>query len=114
MNIYNNFPDKAPNPFLTLPDLNITIEGISNLLANFNIHKKQALILLLHEYWKTFHAVAPILKIIFCSYFLTGVVTWDWRTANIIPIYKMGIVKFCKLQSHITYKLSVKIKYLRK
>ena len=35
----NDFPDKGPSPYLAMPDLNITTEGISNLLANLNIHK---------------------------------------------------------------------------
>ena len=31
------------------------------------------------------HALAPILKTIFCSSLLTGIVPRDWRTAKIIP-----------------------------
>ena len=41
---------------------------------------------------ETRYAVAPILRIIFCSSLLTGVnvVTHDWKNANVIPIYKTG------------------------
>ena len=87
----NDFPDKGPSPYLAMPDLNITTEGISNLLANLNIHKAAGPDFITARILKeTRHVTAPILRIIFCSFLLTGVVPFDWRTANIIPIYKNG------------------------
>jgi len=32
-------PDKSPNPHPSLSDINISIEGINNLLLNINPHK---------------------------------------------------------------------------
>ena len=87
----NEFPDKGPSPYSTLPDLHITTEGICNLLANLNVHKAAGPDFITARILKeTCHVVAPILKTIFCSSLLTGVVPCDWRSANVIPIYKNG------------------------
>ena len=90
----NEFPDKGPSPHPTLPDLLIITtctEGICNLLANLNVHKAAGPDSITTRILKeTCHAVAAILKTIFCSSLLIGVVPCGWRSANIIPIYKNG------------------------
>ena len=88
---FDEFPDKGPSPHPVLPDLNITSEGIFSLLANLNVHKAAGPDYITARVLKeTRYAIALILRIIFCSSLLTGVVPHDWKNANVIPIYKIG------------------------
>ena len=62
----NDFPDKGPSPYPAMPDLNITTEGISNLLANLNIHKAAGTDFITARILKeTRHVIASILRINF-------------------------------------------------
>ena len=89
---FDDFPaDKGPSPHSTVPDLTLSTEGICNLLAQLDVHKAVGPDFITARILKeTRHAIAPLLYTIFSSSLLTGVVPRDWRSANVIPIYKNG------------------------
>ena len=72
-----------------MESINITTPGIKTLLQNLNIHKASGpdriSTTLLKE---TAEVTAPILKLIFERSLNTGDVPYDWRIANVTPIYK--------------------------
>ena len=74
-----------------MENINITTPGIQSLLQNLNIHKvscpDRISTILLKE---TAEVTAPILKLIFERSLNTGDVPYDWRIANVTPIYKKG------------------------
>ena len=84
-------PDKGPSPHPQMENINITTPGIQTLLQNLNIHKASGpdriSTILLKE---TAEVTAPILKLIFERSLNTGDVPYDWRIANVTPIYKKG------------------------
>ena len=71
--------------------INITTSGILTLLQNLNIHKASGpdriSTTLLKE---TTEVMAPILKLIFEKSLNKGDVPYDWRIANVTPVYKKG------------------------
>ena len=74
-----------------MENINITTPGIQTLLQNLNIHKASGpdriSTTLLKE---TAEVTASILKLIFERSLNTGDVPYDWRIANMTPIYKKG------------------------
>ena len=84
-------PCKGPSPHPTMCDINISLEGIYNLLLNINIHKAcgpdQIYGRVLKE---TADIISPFLKVLFQSSLDSGVIPDDWRSANITPCFKQG------------------------
>ena len=72
-----------------MENINITTPGILTLLQNLNIHKASGpdriSTILLKE---TAEVTAPISRPIFERLLNTGDVPYDWRIANVTPIYK--------------------------
>ena len=84
-------PDKGFSPYPTMCNINISVEGIYNLLLNINPHKAcgpdQIHGRVLKE---TADVIAPFLQTLFQSSLDSGVIPDDWRSANITPIFKQG------------------------
>ena len=79
------------SPFPEISPITISIEGVANLLSNLKSHKASGPdnipVFFLKE---TANEIAPILTQIFQSSLDQGVLPSDWKTANIIPIFKKG------------------------
>ena len=84
-------PDKGPSPHPTISDMNISVEGIYNLLLNINPHKAcgpdQIHGRVLKE---TADVISPFLRTLFQSSLDSGIIPDDWRSANVTPIFKQG------------------------
>ena len=74
-----------------MPDINITINGITKLLLNLNPSKASGPDELKPRLLKELaHEISPILCIIYQKSLDTGEVPTDWRTAHVSPIFKKG------------------------
>ena len=81
-------PDKGPSPHPLMEDITITTPGILTLLQNLNIHKASGPDTISTRLLKeTAEVTAPILKLIFEKSLATGGVPYDWRIANVTPVY---------------------------
>ena len=113
--------DKSSTPspdstlFPSMPEIEVTNEGVVKLLLKLNPNKASGTDLLPARVLKeTATEIGPFLTIIFQKSFDTGIVPKDWRTANVTAIFKKG-EKYkasnyrpvsltslcCKLQEHI-------------
>ena len=71
-----------------MADISIATPGIANLLNYLNIHKASGPDKISTRFLKeTSEVTAPILKLIFEKSLSTGEVPYDWRVANITPIF---------------------------
>ena len=92
-------PDKGLSPHPLMEDIAITTPGILALLQNLNIHKASGPDTISTRLLKeTAEVTAPILKLIFEKSLATGKVFYDWRIANVTPVYKKG--KHCVPQNY--------------
>ena len=74
----SDLPDKGPSPYPNMPDINITLQGIENLLNGLNIHKASGPDAISARMLKmTSDIIAPILQIIFQTSLTTGRVPTD-------------------------------------
>ena len=79
------------SPFDTMPDINITTQGIQKLLDSLKVGKAPGpddippLVLK-----KLSRVVAPALCTIFRLSYQTGEVPDDWRLGNVVPVHKKG------------------------
>ena len=79
------------SPFNTMPEIDITAEGIEKMLERLKSGKAPgpdeipALVLK-----KLSKVVAPALCAIFTVSYQTGEIPEDWRLANVVPVYKKG------------------------
>jgi len=75
----------------TMPDINISCKGVHKLLSELKIHiaaePDSISLRLLRE---VADIIAPALTHIYQTSLDTGTVPTDWRTANIVPIFKKG------------------------
>ena len=87
----SSLPSKGPSPHPTMSDINISLEGIYNLLLNINTHKAcgpdQISGRVLKE---TADIISPFLKVLFQSSLYSRVIPVDWHSANITPLFKQG------------------------
>jgi len=74
-----------------MPDINILLEGVYNLLLNINTHKACRPDQIHGRVLKvTADIISPFLKLLFQSFLDSGVIPDDWRSANITPLFKQG------------------------
>ena len=87
----NPMPDATQHPVERLEDLNISVVGVQNLLTSLNTKKANGLdqlpIRILKE---TATEIAPLLQIIYMASLQQGVIPKDWRSANVVPVFKKG------------------------
>ena len=74
-----------------MPDINVSLEGVYNLLLNINTHKTcgpdQIHGRVLKE---TANIISPFLRTLFQSSLDSQVIPDDWRSANVTPLFKQG------------------------
>ena len=94
-----NFTKMAPSsggqeyvsPHSSMPDFNITVNGVTKLLKNLKPHKAAGPDSIRPLILKELHLeISPILTLIFQRSLDTGEVPDEWRQANVAPIYKKG------------------------
>ena len=78
-------------PFPDMPSISISIEEVYHQLSNLQSNKASGPDKVPVYFLKrTTPLIAPILFLIFQSSLNQGTLPSDWKTANIIPIYKKG------------------------
>ena len=86
-----NTPEDLKRKYPCMPAFTIGVNGIKKLLGTLKPHKAagpdKLKPLLLKE---TRDHIAPILQVIFTKSLETGQLPSDWKTANVVPIYKKG------------------------
>ena len=84
-------PDKGPSPHPTMPDFNITLEGVEKLTKNINPHKASGPDEINGRILKECSSsISPILTTIFQKSLSSGTIPLDWKHANVCPVYKKG------------------------
>ena len=79
----SSFPDISP--------LFICDKGVANLLSNLDDHKASGLDGIPATLLKKLATViSPVLTIVFQAFLHQGLVPMDWKSANIVPIFKKG------------------------
>ena len=83
--------DPQQDPTVTMPEINISQNGLLKLLKNLKPGKTagpdRLKPLLLRELREE---IAPIIKVIFDRSLQTGKLPADWMTANVMPVFKKG------------------------
>ena len=86
----DTIPDKGPSPYVDMPPITVD-EGVRKLLANLHIHKATGpdgvACRLLKE---LADEVTPMFQILFQASLNQAAVPAEWKTANVVPIYKKG------------------------
>ena len=112
-----SFPYHSYNPFPKVSHISISVDGVANLLHNLNPHKATGSDGIPAYFLKECSIeIAPILTLIFQCSIQQGSMPDEWKTANIIPIFKKGdrtdtgnyrpisLTSICsKLLEHIIY-----------
>ena len=87
----SNIPDKGSSPFAPMDNITIPHRGVMNSINRLNEKKASGPdkipIIILKRNCET---VATILQCIFQLSLNSGVVPADWKTANVVPIFKKG------------------------
>jgi len=87
----NNIPDKGLSPFPTMPDININMQGVLDLLKALDVHKAYGPDNIPPRVLKeAAYIIAPLVTELFRRYLQSGEVPLDWRLANITLIMKKG------------------------
>ena len=80
-----------PQLYPSCPDITITCPGVVKLLSNLKAHKAPGPDGLSPRVLKEMATtIGPILTVIYQRSYDTGVVPEDWRSANVVPVYKKG------------------------
>lgn len=86
-----NQPVKGPSSFPTMPNINVTLNGVIKCIQRLNPQKvsgpDKIPIIVLKE---TVNEISPVLKNIFQHSLDTADIPSDWKNANIVPIFKKG------------------------
>jgi hypothetical protein len=87
----NELPNKPPSPHPDVPPLLITSQGVAALLSKIKPHKATGPDDIPGRILKECsEEIAPALTFIFQQTLDTGDIPDDWRTANIVPVFKKG------------------------
>ena len=87
----DSIPDKSPSPFNDMPAIKIGLEGVYKILNRLQIHKATGPDKISCRILKEMAAeVAPILHLFFQASINQGILPTDWKTANVVPIFKKG------------------------
>ena len=113
----SSLPELNDSPFPKISHISISVDGVANLLHNLNPHKDTGPDGIPVYFLKECSIeIAPILTLIFQCSIQQGAMPDEWKTANIIPIFKKGdhtntgnyrpvsLTSICsKLLEHIIY-----------
>ena len=102
----SSIPSPEGTPFPSMPEIEVTNEGVVKLLLKLNPNKASGPDLLPARVLKEMATeIGPFLTIIFQKSFDTGIVPKDWRTANVTAIFKKrGEIQSIKLQTSLPYQ----------
>ena len=114
----SNIPDLGASPYSSLPKINVSGNGVKKLLGELNPRKAVGPDFVPTQILKEFKEdIAPMLQVIFQQSLDTGVVPEDWKTANVVGVFKKGdkhqpsnyrpvslTSVSCKLLEHIVFR----------
>ena len=87
----DSMPELVPSPYDIMPDINIHVNGVAKLLRGLKAHKAtgpdEVPARLLKE---AADQLAPILTTVFRASYIQSTTPVEWRTANVVPIFKKG------------------------
>ena len=84
-------PDMGPNLYLSLPDIDIKIAGVTNLLKEVNPYKATGPDCIPAKLLKEMaEELFPSLTLIFTASLQQGKILQGWKKALITPIFKKG------------------------
>ena len=89
--VLSSLPKMNDSPFPEIPHISVSVNGVANLLHNLNPHKATGPDGIPAYFLKELsHEIAPFLTLIFQSSLQQGVLPAEWKSANIVPIFKKG------------------------
>ena len=87
----DTIPDKGQSPFPDMPPIRIGLQGVYKILSNLKIHKATGPDGISCRILKEMATeVAPMLQLFFQASINQGTIPPEWKTANVVPIYKKG------------------------
>ena len=87
----NMIPTLSGTPFPDMDHIEITVDGVTNLLSNLKSNKAGGPDKITARFLKEMASfLAPSLTILFKASFTQGILPDDWKKANVIPVYKKG------------------------
>ena len=87
----SSIPDTGTSPYASNPDVDITINGVRNLLLKSNVNKSTGPDNIHAAFLKnTAFKTAPLLTHLFQQSSRSGIVPISWKQANVTPVYKKG------------------------
>ena len=85
----SSIPDTGTSPYTSIPDIDITLNGVRNLLLKSNVNKSAGPDNIHAAFLKnTAFESAPILTHLFKQSLRNGIVPVSWKQANVTPVYK--------------------------
>ena len=85
-------PDKGTSPYPSIPDINVTLDGVRNLLLKSDLNKFAGADIIHAAFLKhTAFETAPLFTHLFQQSLRKGIVPASWKQANVTPIYKKVI-----------------------
>ena len=87
----SSIPDTGTSPYTSIPDIDITLNGVRNLLLKSNVNKSAGPDNIHAAFLKnTAIESAPILTHLFKQSLRNVIVPVSWKQANVTPVYKKG------------------------
>ena len=84
-------PDMHPSPYPSLPDIDINIAGVTNLLKEVDLYKATGPDCIPAKLLKEMaEELSPSLTLIFTASLQQGKIPQDWKKALVTPIFKKG------------------------
>ena len=84
-------PDKGPSPHPSMNNIHVNEGGIRKLLSGLKPHKAAGCDGIPSRLLKELHVeLAPILTLFFQASINQGTIPTDWKSANVVPIFKKG------------------------
>ena len=84
-------PDKGTSPYPAIPEINITLQGVTNLLSSCDPHKSPGPDNLHAAFLKQVSVeIAPMLTHLFQQSLRDNSIPAVWKQAYVTPIYKKG------------------------
>ena len=87
----SHIPDKGTSPYPAIPEINITLQGVTNLLSSCDPHRSPGPDNLHAAFLKQVSMeIAPMLTHLFQQSLRDNSIPAVWKQAHVTPIYKKG------------------------